>query len=167
MYKTRHLNCSTSSVLSGIELFTMLRITIRRWHLLSSDRFAIFTYLCIKIPILPQHGSPPPRAIGMTLWISHPRIQCAQSLATLTSLAPSLLALSCMIMPHWSLPFPVPLCLPCLCLPHFVSSKASRIHNRSTTSNPLINHLSKVSAFLFPHQLRPPLAQYRTLSIQV
>ncbi|KAH9031397.1 hypothetical protein EDB83DRAFT_2419485, partial [Lactarius deliciosus] len=89
MCKIRRLNCSTTSVLSGIKLFTVLRIMIRGWCPLSSHRFAIFTYICIKVPILRQHCSPPPRPIGITFWISQPRIQCALSLATVTLTAHS------------------------------------------------------------------------------
>jgi len=38
------------------------------------DRFTTFSSLCIKVPILLQHDSPPPRAMGITSHGCRPRI---------------------------------------------------------------------------------------------
>ncbi|KAH9011957.1 hypothetical protein EDB83DRAFT_2447472 [Lactarius deliciosus] len=165
MYTMRHLNCSKSSVLSGINWFSKLRTTtIGRWCPGSSNRSATFTYLYIRTPILRQHASPPPYTIGRFCFC-HRR---ATSLAILITLPPNLLALSCMIIPRWSPPLPVPMHLPRPYPPHFVTtSKASRMCRHLTPSTPLIRQLSKASAFMLPHQLRSLLALYRTLSTQV
>src|SRR6266702_3945794 len=144
MYKIRHLNYSTSSVLSGIKSFEKHRITtMGGWRSKSWDRFATFTFLYTKIPMLPQHDSPPPLVMKMTFCGSHPRIQCATSLDIfMTTLPPQLLlALSCTVMPRQSLlPLPVPRHLPRPCPPHFMSTKASQLCHRLTTINMLQSH---------------------------
>jgi len=53
-----------------IVLITM----IGGWRFLPWDRFATFSSLCIEVPILPQHDSPPPRAMGITSHGCRPRI---------------------------------------------------------------------------------------------
>src|SRR6266702_3945452 len=106
----------------------------------------------------------------------HLRIHCVTSLAIIrsqhltftTTLPPQRsFALSCMIALYRSLlPFPAPIRLPRPYLPHFASTKASRMCHRLTTSAPF-RQPSKASAFLLPHQIQPPLVQYETLSPQV
>src|SRR6266702_1451113 len=171
MYKERHLNCSTSSVLSGIKSFSKRRTTtIGGSRCISSDRFATFSLRYIKIPILPQHNSPPPLAMRITFCLCHPRIRCATSLVIFTTtLHPQpWLALACVITLRWSLlPLPVPMHLPRPYPPHFTSLKASRMCHRSTTSAPLIRQPLKASSLLLPHQILRPLVQYETLSLQV
>src|SRR6266702_3439174 len=174
MYKIRHLNCSTSFVLSGIDSFSMRgRTTVRVGYLrnnrargIPSDIFARFTSPYIKIPILFQDSL----TIGITLCTGHPCIQCATSLAISTTTLPPqpLLALSCLIMLRLVLlPLPVPIRFPLPHLPHFMSTKASRLCHRFTTPTRLIREPPKVSAFLLPHQLQPPPVQYEKLSPQV
>src|SRR6266702_931792 len=157
MYKIRHLNCSTSSVLSGIKSCSKRRTTtIRRSRCIRSDRFVTFTLLYIKIPVLPQHDSPPPLVIRMTFCGDHRRIHCATSLAIFTTTLPSqpLLELSCMITLLWSLlPLPVPKRFPRPYPPHVMSSKASPTCHRLTISIPLIRQLPKASEILLPHQI--------------
>src|SRR6266571_7174457 len=171
MHKIRHLNCSTSSVLSGIKSFEKRRMpTVGRSRGISSDRFATFTSPCTKIPILPQHDSPPLLMIKMSFCLGHPRIQCATSLAIFTTTLPPqpLLALSSIITPRWTLlPIPVPMYLPRPYLPYFTLTKASRVCHRWRTSTPLTRQPSKASASLLPHQILRPLVQYQTLSPRV
>ncbi|KAI9450670.1 hypothetical protein BJY52DRAFT_1419460 [Lactarius psammicola] len=132
MYKKRHPYCSTSSVLSGIKLSSMRRtLTITGWRTKSCCRFETSTSIYIKVPILPQHGSPPPLQI-MTLFCSgHPHIQSAMSLAifTITLLPQLFLALARMTTLCWPLrPFPVPIHLPRPHLPNIMSTKPSPFH---------------------------------------
>src|SRR6266702_2115628 len=176
MYKIRHLNCSTSSVHSGIDSFSMRgRSTVRLGYLghnrargIPSDIFARFTSPYIKIPILFQDS--PPLTIGITLCTGRPCIQCATSLAISTTTLPPqpLLALSYLIMLRLVLlPLPVPIRFPLPHLPHFMSTKASRPCHRLTTPTRLIREPPIASAFLLPHQIQPPPVQYEKLSPQV
>ena len=81
MYKIRCLNCSTSSVHSGIKFFAEYRTTShRRWRSLIWDGFATFTWLYTKVTVRPQQNSPPPLSM-ITSCINHPRIQYVANLA--------------------------------------------------------------------------------------
>src|SRR6266571_4048727 len=171
MYGIRHLNCSTSSVLSGIKSFSKRR-TARTggWRSKSSDRSVTFTSHYIRILMLPQQDSPPPLAIGTGCCFTQPRIQCATSLAIFTTTLPPqpLFVLSYTITLRCPLlPLPVPMRLPRPYLPYFMSSKASRMCHGLTASTLPIRQPSKASAFLLPHKIEPPLVQYGTLSTQV
>src|SRR6266702_1042065 len=176
MYKTRHPNCSTSSVLSGIKSFKKCRMaTIWRWRSTSWDGFATFTLLYTNIPILPQHNSLPSLVVGVTFCGTHPRIQCATCLVIFTmSLPPQhLLALPCMMTLHWSLlPLPeLPIHHPCPYMPHFSLTKTPCMCHCSTTiclfkrhSTLILRQPWKTPALLPFYQIQPPLVQHETLT---
>ncbi|KAH8986153.1 hypothetical protein EDB92DRAFT_2105433 [Lactarius akahatsu] len=164
MCKIRHPICSTSFVHSGIKSFSKRRmITIGGWQGVPSHRFGEYTSLFMKVPMLPQHDSPPPPVIGRAFWTTQPRIHGATSLAIFMSLPPQpLLALSCTIMiRHSLLPLPVPMCLLRLYLPHLTSSKASQIYCLTTSIPvPLIKRPPKTSPFLSPPQMQRPAGAF-------
>ncbi len=179
MYKIRRSNCSTSSVLSGIESFSKRRTTtIGGSRGISSDLFVTFTQLYIEIPILPQHDSPPPFAIRTRFCGGRLRIYCAASLAiirtrhlTLTTPQPlkPLLTLSCMMTLHRSL-FPLTALSMCLShpyQPYFVLTETPKTHRRSTTRSLFRCRFTllirpRLKAVTVPplHRTQPPLVRH-------
>ncbi|KAH9038089.1 hypothetical protein EDB85DRAFT_547978 [Lactarius pseudohatsudake] len=99
---------------------------------------------------------PPPRTLWISFCGSHPHIQWLLAIFTTTLLPQPLLPLSHMITLHRS-------CLPRPYLPHFMSSKASRMCHRLTTPTPLIRQPPNAPAFPSPYQIQPPPVRYETL----
>ena len=78
MYKIRRLNCSTSSVHSGIKSFSKRRIA-NLLRGIFSNRFATFTSRSTKVPIPPRYYFPPLLVIVIPFCRGHPHIRCATS----------------------------------------------------------------------------------------
>jgi hypothetical protein len=141
-------------------------------YLISWDRFATCTWLCIKTPIQPQHSSPLRLATGIPFYGSPPRIQCAKSQA----IVPTRHLSSTTTMPQppsllttllSSLPLPLQTRLPRRHMPHFLSMNPSNMYVRSTTKylrlfphNTSARRRLKVPSFLPPHRVRPLLVRY-------
>ncbi|KAH8989755.1 hypothetical protein EDB92DRAFT_1867574 [Lactarius akahatsu] len=150
--------------------------TIGRSHGISSDQFAGFTPFYIEIPMLPLQLSPLPPATRTTFCGNQLRIHCVTSLVIIPTLhftstmtlSPHSLLLPARMMTLRCppLPSPVPMRLPRPYQPHFMSSTASPMCHCLTNSNPFIKKSLKACTFPLPHQMQPPVVQYRTLSPQ-
>ena len=169
-----------SSVHSGIRSSAKCKLpTITRWRSESCERFAAFTWLFTKIPIVLQHNSPPPQMTTMTFWSCHPHIHCATSppitwtrhLISTTNLPPRPLFL--LFRPtsttlHSSLlPLTVPIHFQCPQISS-VSMIVLQMHHQPSKTTFLsqfhhslvIRQPSKVTAFLPLHQMWSSLVQH-------
>jgi hypothetical protein len=79
-YAILFLNCSMTSVRSGTKLSKKREArALQHSCPYSPDRFAIFTSLCIKVPMLPQLRFPLPPILTTSCCSIHRRIHCATS----------------------------------------------------------------------------------------
>jgi len=153
-------NCATSSVHSGMKLFSKCRVRMMvGWHFLSWDRFAKFTSLYIEILILLQHTFPLLLTTGYhsgaAILVS--AMQCPWPCSPQSASVTISHTACVMTLPQSLLMLPFPMHLPHLYLLNFTLRKASQMCDSQRQSNLPIRQSPIASTFLpLPRIQLPP-----------